>query len=61
MDMIRAHPSITAYTAASDAVDHAHPLVRSTVAALRAQTSDAYTYAENKADQTRPAATGWSP
>ncbi|MFE7385614.1 transglutaminase domain-containing protein [Streptomyces zhihengii] len=46
MDMIRAHPLITAYTAASDAVDHAHPLVRSTVAALRAQTSDAYTYAE---------------
>lgn len=46
MELIRAHPSITAYTAQSEAIDHRHPLVRSTAADLGAETSDAYTYAQ---------------
>lgn len=46
MEMTRAHPSLSAYTAESEAVDHGHPLVRSTAADLGAETSDAYTYAQ---------------
>ncbi|TXS44579.1 transglutaminase-like domain-containing protein [Streptomyces sp. t39] len=46
MELIQATPALSAYTAESEAVDHGHPLVRSTAAGLRAESGDAYAYAE---------------
>lgn len=46
MDLIQEVPNLAAYLAADEAVDHEHPLVRETAAGLRADASDAYTYAK---------------
>ncbi|MFE7351791.1 transglutaminase domain-containing protein [Streptomyces sp. NPDC057543] len=45
MELIQQIPQLSAYLAADDAIDHEHPLVRETVAGLRNDTTDAYTYA----------------
>ncbi|PJJ00676.1 transglutaminase superfamily protein [Streptomyces sp. 2333.5] len=46
MELIQNTPDISAYLAACDAIDHGHPLVRSTAATLAADAPDAYTYAK---------------
>ncbi|MFD6416072.1 transglutaminase family protein [Streptomyces sp. NPDC060194] len=46
MELIQESPDISAYLAADEAIDHRHPSVQKTVAFLRIQTSDAYTYAK---------------
>ncbi|MEV4881510.1 transglutaminase-like domain-containing protein [Streptomyces cyaneofuscatus] len=45
MEPIQQHPEIAAYLAADEAIDHEHPVVRETVAALTHEGDDAYTYA----------------
>ncbi|MGA5003352.1 transglutaminase-like domain-containing protein [Streptomyces arboris] len=45
MEPIQQHPEISAYLAADEAIDHEHPVVRETVAALTHEGDDAYTYA----------------
>ncbi|MFE1407746.1 transglutaminase domain-containing protein [Streptomyces sp. NPDC058770] len=45
MQLIQHVPELSAYLAADEAIDHEHPLVRHTVAELRGDTFDAYTYA----------------
>ncbi|MFI0906262.1 transglutaminase domain-containing protein [Streptomyces sioyaensis] len=46
MELIQNTPDISAYLAACDAIDHEHPLVRSTAATLAADAPDAYAYAK---------------
>ncbi|MEV0372697.1 transglutaminase family protein [Streptomyces sp. NPDC050636] len=46
MELIQNTPELSAYLAASDVIDHEHPLVRTVAATLRADASDAYTYAK---------------
>ncbi|MFF5445722.1 transglutaminase family protein [Streptomyces sp. NPDC012888] len=46
MELIQEHSDLSAYLAADEAVDHAHPLVRETAEALWFATGDAYAYAE---------------
>ncbi|MFE0380209.1 transglutaminase family protein [Streptomyces inhibens] len=46
MDLIQNTPDISAYLAASDVIDHEHPLVRTTAATLSADAPDAYAYAK---------------
>ncbi|MFJ3173746.1 transglutaminase family protein [Streptomyces roseus] len=46
MQLIPQDPHIRPYLAADEVVDHGHPLVRETVAALWGATGDAYPYAE---------------
>ncbi|MEU5544256.1 transglutaminase domain-containing protein [Streptomyces sioyaensis] len=46
MELIQNTPDISAYLAACAAIDHEHPLVRSTAATLAADAPDAYTYAK---------------
>ncbi|MFE3551824.1 transglutaminase domain-containing protein [Streptomyces kronopolitis] len=46
MRLIQNSPDISAYLAASAAIDHDHPDVRATAAALAADAPDAYAYAE---------------
>ncbi|MBT2368151.1 transglutaminase family protein [Streptomyces sp. ISL-10] len=45
MELIQSAPEISAYLAADGVVDHWHPRVRETVAMLRADHCDAYSYA----------------
>lgn len=45
MELIQANPDLSAYLAADEAVDHHHPLVRSTAARLATQAEDSYAYA----------------
>ncbi|MFJ9681961.1 transglutaminase domain-containing protein [Streptomyces sp. NPDC101194] len=45
MELIQQVPELSAYLAADEAIDHGHPVVRETVAALRGKTVDAYSYA----------------
>ncbi|MFI5980438.1 transglutaminase family protein [Streptomyces sp. NPDC051555] len=40
------HPDLTSYLVADEVIDHGHPLVQETAAALWAETGDAYSYAE---------------
>ncbi|MCB5909173.1 transglutaminase-like domain-containing protein [Streptomyces pinistramenti] len=46
MELIQNTPDLSAYLATSEAIDHGHPRVRATAAALRAHAADAYTYAK---------------
>lgn len=46
MQLIQNTPEISAYLAASEAIDHGHPLIRATAAILAADAPDAYAYAE---------------
>ncbi|MCB5166692.1 transglutaminase family protein [Streptomyces bambusae] len=46
MELTQEHADISAYLAADEAVNHGHPLVRQTAAALRAGTADAHAYAK---------------
>ncbi|MFF9479337.1 transglutaminase domain-containing protein [Streptomyces sp. NPDC014733] len=46
MELIQENPELSAYLAVSEAIDHDHPQVRATAARLRAETTDAYTYAK---------------
>ncbi|TJZ44102.1 transglutaminase family protein [Streptomyces piniterrae] len=46
MDLIQNSPEISAYLAASEVIDHGHPLVQATAATLRADAPDAYAYAK---------------
>ncbi|QTZ90834.1 transglutaminase domain-containing protein [Streptomyces auratus] len=46
MELIQNSPDISDYLAACEAIDHGHPLVRSTAATLAADALDAYTYAK---------------
>ncbi|MGW1839660.1 transglutaminase-like domain-containing protein [Streptomyces sp. NPDC002067] len=46
MELIQDTPEISAYLAVSEAIDHDHPLVRATATLLRAEATDAYTYAK---------------
>ncbi|WP_370410171.1 transglutaminase family protein [Streptomyces fradiae] len=46
MELIQQNPDISAYLAADEAVDHAHPLVRETADRLWVERPDAYSYAE---------------
>ncbi|REK85172.1 transglutaminase family protein [Streptomyces inhibens] len=46
MELIQNTPEISAYLAASDVIDHEHPLVRATAATLSADAPDAYAYAK---------------
>ncbi|UKY48883.1 transglutaminase-like domain-containing protein [Streptomyces inhibens] len=46
MELIQNTPDISAYLAASDVIDHEHPLVRATAATLSADAPDAYAYAK---------------
>ncbi|MFJ6938774.1 transglutaminase family protein [Streptomyces sp. NPDC101132] len=55
MELIQLNPDIKAYVAADEAIDHQHPLVRDTSAALWAGTGDAYSYAEAAFDFVRDA------
>ncbi|MFE4801203.1 transglutaminase family protein [Streptomyces sp. NPDC056708] len=45
MELIQQVPELSAYLAADEAIDHEHSLVQDTVAGLRSNTTDAYTYA----------------
>ncbi|SCF62232.1 transglutaminase domain-containing protein [Streptomyces sp. Ncost-T10-10d] len=45
MELIQQVPELSAYLAVDEAIDHEHPLVRDTVADLRSNSIDAYTYA----------------
>ncbi|MFE3900845.1 transglutaminase domain-containing protein [Streptomyces sp. NPDC059153] len=45
MELIQQVPKLSAYLAVDEAIDHEHPLVRDTVADLRSNSTDAYTYA----------------
>ncbi|WP_328890498.1 transglutaminase family protein [Streptomyces sp. NBC_00316] len=45
MELTQQVPEISAYLAADPVIDHEHPLVRQTVARLRTETVDAYSYA----------------
>ncbi|WP_334666392.1 transglutaminase family protein [Streptomyces cyaneofuscatus] len=45
MELIQEHQDIAAYLAADEDIDHEHPVVRETVAALTREGDDAYTYA----------------
>ncbi|WP_455353958.1 transglutaminase-like domain-containing protein [Streptomyces sp. SYSU K217416] len=47
MQLIQDNSDISAYLVADDAVNHDHPLIRETVAALRVGASDAYAYAKS--------------
>ncbi|WP_030198322.1 transglutaminase family protein [Streptomyces sp. NRRL S-87] len=55
MELIQKEPSLDAYLAASEAIDHTHPLVRDTSAALWADTGDAYSYARAAFEYVRDA------
>ncbi|MFI1939780.1 transglutaminase family protein [Streptomyces purpureus] len=46
MELIQSAPELSGYLAADEAVDHHHPVVRETAARLRAEHSDAYSYAK---------------
>ncbi|WP_406099197.1 transglutaminase domain-containing protein [Streptomyces sp. NBC_01013] len=46
MELIQQVPALSDYLAADDAIDHEHPLVRSTAARLRSEAAGAYAYAE---------------
>lgn len=46
MELVQENSDITAYLAASEAVDHGHPVVRAVVHRLAAAYPDAYGYAE---------------
>ncbi|MEX2971524.1 transglutaminase domain-containing protein [Streptomyces sp. C184] len=46
MELIQNTPDISAYLVACEAIDHGHPLVRSTAATLAADAPDAYAYAK---------------
>ncbi|KQX49746.1 MULTISPECIES: transglutaminase family protein [unclassified Streptomyces] len=46
MELVQRDPDITAYLAASEAVDHEHPVVRAVVDRLADTHLDAYAYAE---------------
>ncbi|MFE5655800.1 transglutaminase family protein [Streptomyces sp. NPDC056517] len=46
MELIQQNPEISAYLAASEAVDHGHPVVRAVVHRLTDEHPDAYAYAE---------------
>ncbi|MEU4269836.1 transglutaminase family protein [Streptomyces sp. NPDC026092] len=46
MELIQQDPELAAYLAADEVVDHEHPLVRETAAALRARHPDVYAYAQ---------------
>ncbi|MCX4825077.1 transglutaminase family protein [Streptomyces sp. NBC_01142] len=46
MELIQQVPTLSAYLAADEVIDHEHPLVRETAARLRADGDDAYTYAK---------------
>lgn len=46
MELIQNTPEISAYLASSEAIDHGHPRVRATAAALAADAPDAYAYAK---------------
>ncbi|NWF25677.1 transglutaminase family protein [Streptomyces sp. PKU-EA00015] len=46
MELIQQVPELSAYLAADAAIDHGHPLVRETAAQLRADRSDAYSFAK---------------
>ncbi|OKJ18041.1 transglutaminase [Streptomyces sp. CB00316] len=45
MELIQQNPDISAYLAADEVIDHEHPVVRETVAALTRKGYDVYTYA----------------
>ncbi|MFJ2629457.1 transglutaminase domain-containing protein [Streptomyces sp. NPDC087532] len=45
MELIQQVPELSAYLAADEVIDHGHPVVRETVAALRGKSADAYSYA----------------
>ncbi|MCT4353836.1 transglutaminase [Streptomyces sp. Je 1-79] len=45
MELIQQDPELSAYLAADEVVDHGHPVVRETAAALRARHPDVYAYA----------------
>ncbi|MEU3208637.1 transglutaminase family protein [Streptomyces cyaneofuscatus] len=53
MKLIQQHPDIAAYMAADEAIDHEHPVVRETVAALTCEGDDAYTYARTAFEYVR--------
>lgn len=53
MELIQEHPDIAAYLAADEAIDHEHPAVRETVAALTREGDDAYTYARTAFEYVR--------
>ncbi|MGW6567759.1 transglutaminase domain-containing protein [Streptomyces sp. NPDC054975] len=46
MELIQQDPELSAYLVADEVVDHEHPLVRETAAALRTRHPDVYAYAE---------------
>ncbi|MFJ9410269.1 transglutaminase domain-containing protein [Streptomyces sp. NPDC101393] len=46
MDLKQNTPVLSAYLAAGDVIDHEHPRVRATAAALRADAPDVYAYAK---------------
>jgi len=45
MELIQNTPDLSAYLAADEVIDHAHPLVRDTAARLARQAEDSYAYA----------------
>ncbi|MFF9011922.1 transglutaminase domain-containing protein [Streptomyces sp. NPDC014870] len=45
MELIQQDPELSAYLAADEVIDHDHPVVRETAAALRARHPDVYAYA----------------
>ncbi|MFJ4868247.1 transglutaminase family protein [Streptomyces sp. NPDC088757] len=55
MELIQQDPDISAYLAASEAVDHEHPVVREIADRLSAAHPDAYAYAEAAFDHVRDA------
>ncbi|WP_199549470.1 transglutaminase family protein [Streptomyces sp. N35] len=46
MELIQQNPELSAYLAVDEVIDHEHPLVRATVARLREDHTDAYSYAK---------------
>ncbi|WP_137990902.1 transglutaminase-like domain-containing protein [Streptomyces vilmorinianum] len=46
MELIQQTPDLSAYLAADDVIDHGHPLVRETAAALRSRHRDVHAYAQ---------------
>ncbi|MFE5963931.1 transglutaminase family protein [Streptomyces sp. NPDC056463] len=45
MELIQKHPDLSSYLVADEVIDHGHPVVRETAAALRAGNPDVYAYA----------------
>ncbi|MFC8288721.1 transglutaminase-like domain-containing protein [Streptomyces cyaneofuscatus] len=53
MELIQEHQGIAVYLAADEVIDHEHPVVRETVAALTREGDDAYTYARTAFEYVR--------